>query len=141
MKISGNKTRMLMVALAALGMSATVMAGFRQSNRTVVVDTAARFAKGQLAGARASNDGTQFIVCTMTVHDSSPDQVGGTFSIGNCLARDSRGVNGFCATMDPAMLATLATLQNDSTVYFSWATNGSCTSIEISQASYLEPKF
>jgi hypothetical protein len=117
------------------------MAGYRQSVRTVVVDTGARFARGQIAGARASNDGTQLIVCTLTTHDSLPDEVGGTAIYGNCYARDARGAVGFCLTWDPAMIATMAALQNDSTVYFSWASNGSCTSIEVAQGSYLEPKY
>jgi hypothetical protein len=134
------KSRVLVVAVAALAASATAVAGYRQTTRTVVVDTAARTAKGQLAGARASTDTTQFITCTVTVSDSLPDQEGGTFSVGNCLARDARGVVGFCATWDSAMLATIATLQGDSNVSFSWATNGSCTAIETSQGSHLEPK-
>lgn len=141
MKLPSIKARVLVAAVAALGVSATVMAGYRQSVRTVVVDTSARFARGHMAGARASNDGTQLLVCTLTTHDSSPDQVGGTSIYGNCYARDARGVTGFCLTWDPAMIATIAALQNDSTVYFSWASNGSCTSIEVTQGSYLEPKY
>lgn len=140
MKVPGIKTRVLVFAVAALGVSASVMAGYRQTMRTVVVDTSARFARGHLAGARASSDSTQYLVCTLTTHDSSPDEVGGTSIYGNCLARDARGVYGFCLTWDPAMIATMAALQNDSTVYFSWAPNGSCTSIEVAQGSYLERK-
>jgi hypothetical protein len=140
MKVRSIKARVLVVAVAALGVSATVVAGYRQTTRTVVVDTAARLAKGQLAGARASTDTMQLITCTLTVSDSLPDQEGGTFSIGNCLARDARGVVGFCATWDSGMLATIAALQGDSNVSFSWAPNGSCTSIETSQGSHLEPK-
>jgi hypothetical protein len=141
MKLPSIKARVLVFAVAALGVSATVMAGYRQSVRTVVVDASARYARGHLSGARASSDSTQLLVCTLTTHDSSPDQVGGTSVYGNCLARDARGVTGFCLTWDPVMIATMAALQNDSTVYFSWAPNGSCTSVEVAQGSYLEPKY
>jgi hypothetical protein len=141
MKVPSFKARVLVMAVAALGVSASVMAGYRQFARTVVVDSSARFARGQMAGARASNDGTQLIACTLTTHDSSPDQVGGTSIYGNCFARDNRGVTGFCLTWDPAMIATMAALQNDSFVSFSWASNGSCTSIEVAQGSHWEPKY
>jgi hypothetical protein len=140
MKLSSIRARVLVMGVAALGVSASVMAGYRQTIRTVVVDSTARYARGHVSGARASGDNTQLITCTLTTHDSSPDQVGGTSVYGNCLARDARGVTGFCLTWDPVMIATMAAVQNDSTIYFSWAANGSCTSIEVAQGSHLERK-
>ena len=59
MMIRNIQVRVLVAAVVALGVSASVMAGVRSTLRTVVVNQTTRFAEGQLAGARASIDGTQ----------------------------------------------------------------------------------
>lgn len=133
------RIRVLVAAVAALGVSASVMAGVRQTFRTVVNQTT-RYAEGQLAGARASGDGNQYIGCSMWAQDPSPDQDGGTTRAGVCYATDSRGISGFCVTSDPALLEVIATVQGDSLVSFNWNANSTCTHIDVRQGSSLEPK-
>jgi hypothetical protein len=130
----------MVAAVAAFGVSATCIAGAREVTRTVVVNTAERSASGQLAGARASGDSTQYIGCSVHSSDSSPSQDGGVFKMAFCYAKDLRGATAFCGTFDPAMIATLATVQGDSKVDFSWNANGDCTVITVAQTSLLEPK-
>ena len=139
MSIRNIQIRGLVAAVAALGVSASVMAGVRQTFRTVVNPTT-RSAEGQLAGARSSSDGNQYIGCSTWAQDASPDQDGGTSRAGVCYAADSRGISGFCVTSEPALLAVMATLQGDSLLSFSWNANSTCTSIDVRQGSSLEPK-
>lgn len=140
MNIRSIHARVLVAAVAALGVSASVMAGAREVTRTVVVNTTERSASGQLGGARASADSTQYIGCSVHSSDSSPAQDGGVFRMAFCYAKDLRGATAFCGTFDPAMIATLSTVQGDSKVDFSWNSNGDCTVITIAQISTLEPK-
>jgi hypothetical protein len=130
----------VVAAVAALGVSASVMAGVRSTTRTVVVNPTTRFAEGQLAGARASVDGNQYIGCSTWAKDELPNQDGGTFRQGICYATDARGVSAFCLTSDPALLAVIATLQGDSLVNFNWNTSGVCIQVDVRQGSSLEPK-
>jgi hypothetical protein len=140
MLIRNIQVGVLAAAVAALGVSASVMAGNRQTIRNVIVDQTTRFAEGHSAGARASNDNTQFIGCAAWAQDSSPDQNGGTFRQGLCWATDVRGVSGFCMTSEPDLLAVMATLQGDSLVNFNWNANNTCIHINVRQASSYEPK-
>lgn len=130
----------MLTAVATLGVGASAMAGLRQAVRSVVVNTAESSAQGQLAGARASGDSMQYIGCSVHSSDNLPDQDGGVFRMGFCYARDVRGVSGFCGTFDPAMIATISTVQGDSEVNFSWDSSGDCTVITVAQISTREPK-
>src|SRR5687767_2716680 len=109
MTIRNIQVRGLVAGVAALAVSASVMAGVRSTLRTVVVNQTTRFAEGQLAGARASSDGNQYIGCSTWAKDDLPGQDGGGSRQGICYATDARGVSGFCLTSDPALLAVIAT--------------------------------
>jgi hypothetical protein len=140
MMIRNIQVRVLVAAVAALGASASVMAGVRETARTVVVNQTTRFAQGHLAGARASTDGTQYIGCSTWARDDLPNQDGGTYRQGICYATDARGVSAFCMTSDPALLSVIATLQGDSLLNFNWNSSGVCVQVDIRQGSSLEPK-
>src|SRR5688500_14044370 len=77
MTIRSMQARVLVAAVAMLGVSASVTAGFRHTNRTVIVNQTTRYAEGQLGGARASSDGTQYIGCNTWARDDLPGQDGG----------------------------------------------------------------
>jgi hypothetical protein len=140
MTIRNIQVRGLVAGVAALAVSASVMAGVRSTLRTVVVNQTTRFAEGQLAGARASSDGNQYIGCSTWAKDDLPGQDGGGSRQGICYATDARGVSGFCLTSDPALLAVIATLQGDSLVNFNWNASGACIQVDVRQGSSLEPK-
>ena len=140
MTIRNIQARVLLAAVAALAASASVMAGVRSINRTVVVNQTTRFAEGQLAGARASTDGWQYIGCNTWATDASPGQEGGASRAGVCYASDARGVSAFCVTSEPALLDVMAAVQGDSWVNFNWNASNTCTNVESRQGSSQEPK-
>jgi hypothetical protein len=140
MTIRNMQARMLVAAVAMLGVSASVTAGFRHTNRTVIVNQTTRYAEGQLAGARASSDGTQYIGCNTWARDDLPGQDGGASRHGVCYVSDARGVSAVCVTSEPALLDVIASIQGDSWINFTWNANNACINIESRQASSQEPK-
>ncbi|MBC8026749.1 MAG: hypothetical protein H7Y89_12205 [Steroidobacteraceae bacterium] len=134
--------RAITVAMA-LCFSVTALAGFREVNRTVVVNQTQRYASGHLAGARASTDATQHIACVATIENASTGDANSPASIsqwGYCFAATATNSSAFCFSANPEMVGAMRNLQGDSLLEFRWNLNGQCTMVQLKQASGLEPK-
>jgi len=106
-----------------LGAIAVTAAAGQHLSHEVTFDTAKPYARGSMADVRNSADTVQWIGC---------------FNLGTsgqCTAVNSAGVQHSCSTTDPAKLAMIGTIHEDSYLAFRWDPNGICVSIEVSSYS------
>ena len=114
-------------AIAVLGLSASAWAGFHTGQQVVISDPG-MFANGDLGYVHNTPDLIQYIGCTSY----------GTSA--QCMARNLAGVLRSCSTANPAMLASIHSLNGDSHLYFGWNAAGQCTFVNVRNASYTEEK-
>ena len=125
----------VMAGVAAL-ISTAAVAGYVQP-APVSVDTTARVALGDQVTARYSKNNVEFIGCGMR-HIS--DGVGGIYTWAFCQATDAKGVQAFCSTEDPGLVAALASGGEFGFITFSWNETEECTRIGFSNQSFYLPK-
>ena len=115
-------------ALVVVCLAATAHAGFKYSSLSVVVDQHDRYSYGSLGATRNNASTQEYIGCS---------------SFGTSAGCEAWAVNGgyvACWTSDPVMAGVAARLTSDGGVYFTWDSNGNCTSIATSSYSYYDPK-
>lgn len=118
------RSALFVVSLAAV---TVVHAGARYSF-PVVINDATRVAYGALTDARGSADNRQFIGCWS--NNTS----------GGCDAVNAGGLTRSCSTTDPAMLAVIRSMSDESYVSFRWAADGStCAYVYAQTTSYSKP--
>lgn len=118
------KRMLFAISLAAV---TTAHAGARYSF-PVVINDATRVAYGALTDARGSADNRQYIGCWS--NNTS----------GGCDAVNASGLTRSCSTTDPAMLAVIRSMSDESYVSFRWGTDGStCSYIYAQTVSYSKP--
>jgi hypothetical protein len=143
MKVCNMSVRRAIAIAMALCFTVTAVAGYRQVQRTIVVNQADQVATGQLAGARASTDATQQIGCVAAIENTSTgdaDSPAYIYHWGYCLAVTTTGDSAFCFSLNPEMVAAMRNLQGDAVLEFHWNLNGQCTLIQLNQSSTQEPK-
>lgn len=115
------------LAASILAVSTAAYAGLRQSYPVQVFST---HASGSVASARNSANSTESLECW-------------TYSAGSggCSARSAAGVNAMCSFgVNANLAATVRSINGDSWVAFYFDTAGTCTSIQVNNGSYYEPK-
>ena len=117
----------ILIAIAALGIGVAAHAGFHTAQAVVISDPG-MFANGDLGYVHNTPDLIQYIGCTSY----------GTNA--NCMARNLAGVTRSCSTANAAHLAAIHSLNGDSHLYFGWNAAGSCTFVNVRNASYTEEK-
>ncbi len=115
------------LALVLAGTTSTASAGARVTS-PVWIDREDRIVMGSFGDTRATADNIQYISC-----------VTGAFGIGSCAAVDASGRMAACSTFTPDQLATIRSLTQHSFIVFSWDKSGTCTSIEVVNASWSTP--
>ena len=110
----------------------TAEAGFK-STYGVNVDTTGRTAYGDVMSARSSPDTTGYIGCSVLGFSSGSGQV-------TCSATTSTGVNAYCYSITPTIIAAAASGGTSSYYYFQWDTSSQCTYLYVSNASMFGPK-
>lgn len=111
----------------SLAVAATVYAGARFTYPVVINDTN-RTAYGALTDARGSADTRQYIGCWSNG------------AMGGCDAVNASGLTRSCSTIDPAMLAVIRSMSDESYVAFRWSSDGStCAYIYAQTTSYSKP--
>jgi hypothetical protein len=107
--------------------AATAYAGARFTY-PVVINDLNRTAYGALTDARGSADTRQYIGCWS--NNAS----------GGCDAVNASGLTRSCSTIDPAMLAVIRSMSDESYVAFRWGADGStCQYIYAQTTSYSKP--
>jgi len=95
------------------------------------VITSEGYFSGSFGSSRNSANGIEYISCTFTGHDN----------LLVCGATDRNGVSKYCYTTDPDMTKTVSSMTDSSLVIIRFETTYSqCTSIRITNASYVEPR-
>lgn len=123
-----------LVLLAALLTASTAVAGYRW-NYPVTIDLASSTVTGSLGSTRNSANGTEWIGCGVTAQPTK------LYAI--CYAQDAAGGRASCyadGATSPSMVSTIAALNGDGFVSFSWDANGNCTKVLVSARSYWDPK-
>jgi hypothetical protein len=130
-----RNTRTIILASLLLTTATTSLAlAGRKIPWPVTVDLAAHHAWGSLASTRNSPDSTSMLGCG--VHY---DYVNKKNNV-NCAAVDAKGNSAQCATQQPELVQIALGINGDSFLGFRWDDQGTCTDIEVVNASYLEPK-
>jgi hypothetical protein len=88
------------------------------------------YADGSMNGARYSADAKQYIGCYSAANP--------TYANAACYAMDRDGASLFCATYDPALIATVSSITDSSTIIFRVGALDECSDIQvINSSSYL----
>ncbi len=120
------------VALVLAGTSA--WAGMKAGNQGVTIDTTNRWASGSLGGARNSADANQHIGCRVIGYS-----VG--VATATCYANDAtNSTTVTCSSTVASVVQAAATVSDSSWVRFDWDANGNCTTVNVYNNSYFEPK-
>lgn len=120
------------LGLAATLVSAAAFAGFK-SGWEVSIDTVNRNASGTLGNVRNSADNTQHIGCSVSLTSSGLSSM-------FCSARNAAGTIVSCSSNLASFVALVQSIKQDSQVYFSWDTSGTCTYLYVAEYSYNAPK-
>jgi hypothetical protein len=115
------------IVIAAATWTSLAPAGYKHDYQ-VVIYTSLSSAAGAVGTARASADSLQYIGCS---------SIDGT--TGHCIAQDSTGLMKMCAWSTAGQAAAVHSIGSFSDVAFGWDANGNCTSITVSNFSYLTP--
>jgi hypothetical protein len=119
-----SRSALLVLSFAA---AATAYAGARFTYPVVINDTN-RTAYGALTDARGSADTRQYIGCWS--NNAS----------GGCDAVNASGLTRSCSTTDPAMLAVIRSMSDESYVAFRWGADSStCLYVYAQTTSYSKP--
>jgi len=137
------------VVLGGLAIGATWITVARagmKSTIPVVINSAARSAKGLIGSARNSADATQYIGCSMEAADGANPVI-------KCFASSSGGTVVTCSrtTVNPPIglsvnavelgfLSVASSISNDSYLQFNWDSTGKCTRIFVENSSDDEVK-
>jgi hypothetical protein len=113
-----------------LAISATALAGYSSSAPVVVT---ASYGYGALGSARDSADNVQFIGCTVQGQATSAASA-------YCWARDASSKAVSCATNNPGLISLIQSMPSDAVLWFFYDANGVCTTINLSNYSYDQPK-
>ena len=124
--------KFLIVMMFAGVASGSALGGTKVTG-VVQVDTQNRHAFGSVGSARNSADSVQYIGCTVFSYSD------GTASAW-CGGRDANYGYGACTTSVPALVDQARNLKGDSYLNVYWDSNYACTSIEVRNHSYYEPK-
>lgn len=115
------------LCMMSFAVAATAYAGARFTY-PVVINDFNRTAYGALTDARGSADTRQYIGCW------SNNATGG------CDAVNASGLTRSCSTIDPAMLAVIRSMSDESYVAFRWGADGStCLYVYAQTTSYSKP--
>lgn len=121
-----------LAAVLAVSVAVPVAVAGNRFAQAVVVNAAYHNAYGDLGAARNSADSVQLFSCYTTTY------VGADY--GSCYARDAAGATTSCYTTDPGLLAAIRSVQGDSYVYFAADASATCTTVQVTHSSQLQPK-
>lgn len=127
-----------LIATGLLLAGAVAQAGLVQPF-SVDVDLDGRFAAGDTATARFSDDDISFIGCG-TRHLLDPGSPDGVFDFGFCQAGDADGEQFTCFSDDPGMVERMSNGDSFGFVTFGWDENGDCTRVGFSTQSFYLPE-
>lgn len=114
--------------VAVLGLTTTIAhAGAWRGTQEVYVDAVQ--ARGVMRDARASDDGVQYITCTVR-HIGSND-----FPWVSCSARNAAGRTLTCSGSYEDQGLSLANLRPESTLYFQATSTGRCLEVSVTNDS------
>jgi hypothetical protein len=127
--MKGFSHRTLAAVLTMGVFASTASAGYKTLYEVTINTVGPKpYATGDLGYVRNSADPIQYIGCEATA------------ILGDCYAVNSAGLYKSCTTTDPAMIQMILTLKGDSSLYFSWNTDGTCKNIRIRNDSLAAPK-
>jgi hypothetical protein len=124
-------TMMALFAMTTL-VGTTAWAGYRWGSE-VVIDAAARSAKGTMGTVRSSADSVQSIGCAVRA------STGGSTATVNCYATDSAGHDVQCNVTAPNFVQAASAITSDSTLWFKWDAAGTCTYLSVENYSSNAP--
>ena len=131
-----RKARRMAVGIAVVvGVLATSVAGWagKKYSAAVAIDDDDREARGGLGSARNSADDIQEIGCLVSA------SIGGESVY--CFAR--KVVDNLfrsCSSTDPKLIDVAKSQSDSSRLVFEWTVSGACESIDVTHASWWEPK-
>jgi hypothetical protein len=117
-------------------LAASAFAGYK-NGYTVSVNNTTRIAYGTSGAARSAPDINQFIGCTLMQSGTAGESLSGY-----CEAETSTAGFGYCyipAAAAAGFAKVMATIGNNPYYYFTWDTNGNCTSLSIDSYSFWAP--
>ncbi|NRD44694.1 hypothetical protein [Corallococcus exiguus] len=127
-----KKKTAIALGLAMLAGSSTAWAGKKSSLYPVVINTTANVIAGSFGNVRNSSDSVQSLDVGF--------QVGNGFYYAYIYAYDSTGTMASCTTSNRDMIEVIKSASPDSFIMAYHDGAGTCTNIEMRNASYLEPK-
>jgi hypothetical protein len=90
-------------------------------------------ARGSLGDVRASSSAVEQFGCFTSVYADS-------IRTGYCEMESEKTGFGGCWTTDPSMLATIDTLNGDSSLVYFWSKDGECAMVAVNNFSSMRPK-
>jgi hypothetical protein len=121
-------TRLSCIGLAAAACVATSLATAGQSDLEgvqIYKSASYNYIEGAMAGARFSRDTSQNIGCSTQAF-----QGGG--QLAECYATDANGVQAWCVTTDPSLVAVAGRVTSTSVIIAQWyATGANCEFISV----------
>jgi hypothetical protein len=123
-------TMMALFAMTTL-VGTTAFAGYRWGSE-VVIDAAARSAKGTMGTVRSSADSVQSIGCAVRTSGGSTASV-------NCYATDSAGHDVTCNVTALNFVQAASAITSNSHLWFKWDAAGTCTYLSVENYSSNAP--
>ncbi|MBN8468657.1 hypothetical protein JYJ95_19265 [Corallococcus exiguus] len=127
-----KKKTAIALGLAMLAGSTTAWAGKQSTVYTVVINPTANVIAGSFGNVRNSPDTVQSLDVGF--------QVGNGFYYAYIYATDVNGTTASCTTHNRDMIEVIKSASSDSFIMAYHDGAGTCTNIEMRNASYLEPK-
>jgi hypothetical protein len=125
-------TLFAMASIAAL--SGDALAGAKVDNaiQVVTIDDTNHYASGALSTVRMSPDSNEYIACQLisTVNGAGV----------SCFANSITNQHRNCMVAGDWAAQAFASITADSWIYFSWDTNGQCTTLMVQKGSQWAPK-
>jgi len=121
--------RFLAASVAMSVFASAAFAGGKTSHEVTINTVGAKpYATGDLGYVRNTPDTSQYIGCEITT------------TLASCYAVNSAGLYKSCSTSDQETMALLRTLNGDSSLFFGWNPDGTCTRVRVRNDSLAAPK-
>lgn len=128
-----KKSHQLVAGILATALVGTAAWAGQKTAYPVVVNSTSREAWGSLASTRDTADNFQNIGCQVSTPAS------GTPSV-LCFAQGPTSPMGTCYSTSAALVEAARDIHGDSYLYFAWDASGTCTHINVANASQYSPK-
>jgi len=123
----------LVVGALICGVRGVTFAGYKLDSN-IQCYPAFSYAAGAMGTARNSQDGNQYIGCSLQGY------AGNSATSLYCYAANSAGTYCGCLSSDPHLIAVAQSMTSDPYLYFGWDSTSTCTVLRVDENSYYPSK-